>query len=118
MIPAEAVEAAANQLRSQLNDFTTPDILMRKRARMVLIAAAPYLRAAAERGGGKLAEAPKDAVMVAVPGTEWGTDHWGDIMSEPTEGHARGVCRITGAKLYRRSPMGQWEEVAAERGGE
>lgn len=40
-----AVEAGANQLRSQINDFTSPDILMRKRARFVLIAALPYLEA-------------------------------------------------------------------------
>lgn len=33
------VEAVANQLRSQFNDFESPDILMRKRARMVLRAA-------------------------------------------------------------------------------
>lgn len=35
----DAIVRATNQLRSQLGDFTTPDVLMRKRARMVLIAA-------------------------------------------------------------------------------
>lgn len=43
MISEDAIEAAANQLRSQLNDFTSPERLMRKRARMILLAAAPYL---------------------------------------------------------------------------
>lgn len=42
IINEEAVDAAANQMRSQLNDFTTPDLLMKKRARMVLLAAIPY----------------------------------------------------------------------------
>lgn len=38
-----AIEAGTNQLRSQINDFTSPDILMRKRAKFVLRAALPYL---------------------------------------------------------------------------
>lgn len=42
-VPDAAVEAGANQLRSQLGDFTSPDVLMRKRARFVLRAALPYL---------------------------------------------------------------------------
>lgn len=33
------LESAANQLRSQINDFDSPDILMKKRARFVLKAA-------------------------------------------------------------------------------
>lgn len=39
MLTEDAIVRATNQLRSQLGDFTSPDILMRKRARMVLIAA-------------------------------------------------------------------------------
>lgn len=39
----DAIEAGANQLRSQINDFTSPDILIRKRAKFVLRAALPYL---------------------------------------------------------------------------
>jgi hypothetical protein len=43
-VPDAAVEAGANQLRSQLGDFTSPDILMRKRARFVLRAALPHFK--------------------------------------------------------------------------
>lgn len=43
VLTEEAIEAGANQLRSQLGDFTSPDVLMRKRARMVLIASMRYL---------------------------------------------------------------------------
>ncbi|WP_193593984.1 hypothetical protein [Paenarthrobacter sp. YJN-5] len=43
VLTAAAIEAGANQLRSQINDFTSPDILMRKRAKFVLRAAVPYL---------------------------------------------------------------------------
>lgn len=39
----DAVVAGANQLRSQIGDFTSADILMRKRAKFVLRAAIPYL---------------------------------------------------------------------------
>ena len=39
VLTEDAIIRATNQLRSQLNDFTTSDVLMRKRARMVLIAA-------------------------------------------------------------------------------
>lgn len=42
-VPDLAIEAGANQLRSQLGDLTSPDILMRKRAKFVLRAALPYL---------------------------------------------------------------------------
>ena len=42
-ISDDAINAAANQLRSQLNDFTSSDLLMRKRAKFVLRAALPYL---------------------------------------------------------------------------
>jgi len=52
--------------------------------------------------------------MSQIPGTEWGTDHWGEVLSEPTEGHARGVARITGASVYSRSPMGQWIKEESE----
>ncbi len=44
LVTEDAIEAAANQLRSQLNDFTSPYVLMRKRAKFVLRAALPYLR--------------------------------------------------------------------------
>lgn len=39
-----AIEAGTNQLRSQLGDYTSPDVLMRKRTKFVLRAALPYLR--------------------------------------------------------------------------
>lgn len=40
--------------------------------------------------------------------TEWGTDYWGDILSEPSEGHAREVASSTGATVYVRSSGGEW----------
>lgn len=43
VLTEDAVVAGANQLRSQLGDFTSPDVLMRKRAKFVLLAALPYL---------------------------------------------------------------------------
>lgn len=43
VLTEDAIVAGANQLRSQTNDFTSPDVLMRKRARFVLIAALRYL---------------------------------------------------------------------------
>lgn len=43
LLTEAAVVAGANQLRSQLGDFTSPDVLMRKRAKFVLVAALPYL---------------------------------------------------------------------------
>lgn len=39
-----AIEAGTNQLRSQLGDFTSPEILMRKRTKFVLRAALPHLK--------------------------------------------------------------------------
>lgn len=42
--------------------------------------------------------------------TEWGTDCWGEILSEPSEAHARTVAAGTGSRLYSRSPMGAWVE--------
>lgn len=43
--------------------------------------------------------------------SEWGTDYWGDILSEPDEEHARAVARKGKANLYSRPPMGQWERA-------
>lgn len=43
VLTEEAILRGANQLRSQTNDFTSSDVLMRKRARFVLIAALRYL---------------------------------------------------------------------------
>ena len=43
VLTEDAIVAGTNQLRSQLGDFTSPDILMRKRAKFVLRAALPYL---------------------------------------------------------------------------
>lgn len=40
--------------------------------------------------------------------TEWGTDYWGEVMSEPNEDHARNVAAAGDAEIYYRSPMGQW----------
>ena|GEM_PF-4515329 len=49
--------------------------------------------------------------MSDMAGTEWGTDFWGDIRSEPTEEQARRVSEpYDGVKLYSRAPMGQWQE--------
>jgi len=45
LITEDAIVAGANQLRSQIGDFTSPDILMRKRAKFVLRAALPHLGA-------------------------------------------------------------------------
>lgn len=45
LVTEDAIVAATNQLRSQLGDFTSPDVLMRKRAKFVLRAAIPYLGA-------------------------------------------------------------------------
>jgi hypothetical protein len=43
--------------------------------------------------------------------TEWGTDCWGDIMSEPSEKAARAVVK-GGFKLFRRQPGAKWELIA------
>jgi hypothetical protein len=45
LVTEDSIVAAANQLRAQLGDFTSPDVLMRKRAKFVLRAALPYLGA-------------------------------------------------------------------------
>jgi hypothetical protein len=71
-IPDEAVEAAANQLRSQINDFTSPDLLMRKRARMVLRAAMPYLLAPGETFADRMAQRSIDAKMAKHEPAHWG----------------------------------------------
>jgi hypothetical protein len=47
--------------------------------------------------------------------SEWGTDHWGEILSEPSEEHARKVASTGGDTLYRRDESGQW---AALKGGD
>lgn len=49
----------------------------------------------------------------AFPATEWGTDAWGKVMSEPSEEHARKVVHTFRGKLFKRAPMGQWELVEA-----
>ena len=43
---------------------------------------------------------------------EWGTDYWGDILSEPDEAHARAVAKKGNANLYTRQPGGTWEPEA------
>lgn len=45
VLTEDAIVAGANQLRSQTGDFTSPDVLMHKRAKFVLRAALPYLGA-------------------------------------------------------------------------
>lgn len=40
--------------------------------------------------------------------SEWGTDHWGEVMSEPTQEHARKVATASHAKVYYRVPGGLW----------
>lgn len=48
----------------------------------------------------------------AMPATEWGTDYWGEIMSEPTQTKARQLAGcVDGIKLFKRAPMGKWELV-------
>lgn len=56
-VPDLAIEAGANQLRSQLGDFTSPDILMRKRAKFVLRASLPYLARSQRQDQGMAAPA-------------------------------------------------------------
>ena len=44
--------------------------------------------------------------------TEWGTDFWGDIETEPSEAQAREVVRrSSGTKLYSRQPGREWVKV-------
>ena len=45
-------------------------------------------------------------------GVEWGTDYWGEVMSEPSEDHARQVAAAGGAgvKVYTRTPLTDWME--------
>jgi hypothetical protein len=43
VLTEDAIVAGANQMRSQTGDFTSPDVLMRKRSKFVLRAAIPYL---------------------------------------------------------------------------
>lgn len=50
-VPDLAIEAGANQLRSQLGDFTSPEVLTRKRAKFVLRVGLPCL--ARSRGTGQ-----------------------------------------------------------------
>lgn len=109
VIPDVAVEAAAKALwelvgwkRSYEEASEGTRRRLRREARGVLEAAVPHLMAA------RCEEA--STPRPALPVTEWGTNHWGEILSEPTEGHARGVARTTGAKVYSRSPMGEWVE--------
>jgi hypothetical protein len=51
VLTEDANVAGTNQLRSQLGDFTSPDNLMRKRAKFVLRAALPYLSVELIGGG-------------------------------------------------------------------
>lgn len=93
MIPAQAVEAAAaavygHQLDEGVREAT------HARLRIALEAAAPHMLAGARE---------------AAAADEWGTDYWGPIESEPTEGHARKVAKDGGANIYRRSTVGDWE---------
>lgn len=43
-----------------------------------------------------------------IPSTEWATDYWGVIETEPSEEHARKVADAGNVSLYRRAPMGAW----------
>lgn len=54
------------------------------------------------------------SVLCPFGDTEWGTDTWGEILSEPNEAHARSVAGGTGARLYTRPAMGKWVEVPLE----
>lgn len=51
-------------------------------------------------------------LIETVPGVPdermWGTDCWGDILSEPTEDHARSVAQSSKATLYSRLPHCAW----------
>lgn len=44
--------------------------------------------------------------MSWMPATEWGTDYWGEVMSEPSEEHARSVAKAGGANVYSRDSLG------------
>lgn len=57
----------------------------------------------------------KAAKLYRIPSTEWGTDHWGEVLSEPDEAHARKVARDTGATLYSRPPAGAWSPVEVDK---
>ena len=77
-ISDEAVEAAANQLRSQLNDFTTPDLLMRKRARMVVRAALPYVLSPGDTFADRMARHSMEAKRAKHEAPQ----HWGHMEGE------------------------------------
>ena len=44
----------------------------------------------------------------ASEGTEWGTDYWGDILSEPSEEQARQLAKAAGSNVYSRQPHCEW----------
>lgn len=39
---------------------------------------------------------------------EWGTDYWGEILSEPTEAYARKLATFYGVAVYVRSHGDEW----------
>jgi hypothetical protein len=49
--------------------------------------------------------------MSSIGATEWGTDYWGEVMSEPDEDHARKVAKAGRSNVYSRSPMGAWRKA-------
>jgi hypothetical protein len=42
--------------------------------------------------------------------TEWGTDYWGIIESEPTKEHALRVAEHGNANVYSRALTGEWQK--------
>lgn len=46
-------------------------------------------------------------------GAMWGTDYWGDILSEPSEQQARALAKASDSKVYTRQPHCEWELVSA-----
>jgi hypothetical protein len=51
---------------------------------------------------------------------EWGTDYWGETLSEPTEERARELAKESGCNLYSRQPHCSWTPeslTAADKAG-
>lgn len=47
--------------------------------------------------------------MSVASSVEWGTDYWGEVLTEPSEEHARQVAQAGQAAVYSRQPGGAWE---------
>lgn len=49
--------------------------------------------------------------MIPAEAVEWGTDYWGEVLSEPTEEHARNLARWQKVRLYKRIDGDDWKMV-------